>query len=130
MRTGEEWYFTDLMTNISERRSEFRTLTKRAYTDPVTGLASRQAFEERFQAVLHGEHLNPAALLLIDLDGFKIINDRYGHDVGANTRRPWVSSGGGEPRRFVYWVGAVLLFADLPLALPEAGLEGCGGFPS
>lgn len=82
IRMGEEWYFIAFVTDISERRSEHRTLKKRAYTDAVTGLANRHAFEEQLHAVLHGEHSNSVALLLIDMDDFKIINDRYGHDVG------------------------------------------------
>ena len=46
--------------------------------DALTGLYNRSAFEE-IQARIEGEHI---ALLLLDVDFFKEINDRYGHDMG------------------------------------------------
>jgi diguanylate cyclase (GGDEF)-like protein len=57
--------------------------------DPLTGLLNRSALEERFlelgeQARLVGA---PISLVLFDLDRFKAINDRYGHDVGDQILR-------------------------------------------
>lgn len=51
-----------------------------AYFDPVTGLANRVQFQDRVDAFLAPEARG--ALILIDLDGFKDINDRHGHVVG------------------------------------------------
>ncbi|WP_341675515.1 diguanylate cyclase [Niveibacterium sp. SC-1] len=54
-----------------------------AHTDPLTGLANRRHLERALVAALparEGEAL--VAVYMIDLDGFKPINDRYGHDVG------------------------------------------------
>ncbi|GIX34338.1 MAG: GGDEF domain-containing protein [Lysobacteraceae bacterium] len=61
-----------------------REVLRLAYTDPLTGLANRLAFRERLEqrmaaARAAGESL---ALLFIDLDGFKRINDAMGHDAG------------------------------------------------
>ena len=55
-----------------------------AFHDPLTGLANRSLFHERLD---HALSRRPAldhyqAVLMIDLDGFKAVNDRYGHDVG------------------------------------------------
>ena len=51
-----------------------------ALTDPLTGLRNRRAFEEAL-AVAY-ELPRPFSLLFIDLDGFKQVNDRLGHETG------------------------------------------------
>jgi diguanylate cyclase len=48
--------------------------------DPLTGLASRTGFEREIERALRRQE--PVALLLIDLDGFKLVNDAYGHAAG------------------------------------------------
>ena len=53
-----------------------------AYFDPVTGLANRVQFQDRVDGFLTPGA--KGALILIDLDGFKEINDRHGHVVGDN----------------------------------------------
>lgn len=57
---------------------------QRASTDPLTGLANRQHFHHRLDAELAraGREGGRVALLLIDLDNFKSINDIAGHDAG------------------------------------------------
>lgn len=66
------------------RKDQERRLREMAYTDPLTGLANRAAFDEKCKAGLarvasSGRQL---ILLLLDLDGFKKINDHYGHHHG------------------------------------------------
>lgn len=54
-----------------------------AHTDPLTGLANRRALDERIAALLKkGADAPSFKLVLIDLDGFKPVNDRYGHGFG------------------------------------------------
>jgi diguanylate cyclase (GGDEF)-like protein len=59
-------------------------LAEMSRTDPLTGVLNRRGFEERLRAdLLTGERSAlPVALLLLDLDGFKPINDRAGHAAG------------------------------------------------
>ena len=58
--------------------------TRDALHDPLTGLANRALFLDRLHHALQatGRHRMPLATLVMDLDGFKEINDSYGHAVG------------------------------------------------
>ncbi|GIJ06822.1 putative bifunctional diguanylate cyclase/phosphodiesterase [Micromonospora andamanensis] len=55
-------------------------LRKLAYVDQLTGLPNRLAFTRRLRGALRGT--NRVAVLLLDLDGFKQVNDRFGHTTG------------------------------------------------
>ena len=57
-------------------------LHRSADLDPLTGLANRRAFERGFGEADRGSGFPPGALILIDLDGFKAINDGFGHAAG------------------------------------------------
>ena len=59
-------------------------LTHRALHDPLTGLANRVLFGERLRIAVdrHNVHRRPFALVIVDLDDFKAINDRFGHRAG------------------------------------------------
>jgi diguanylate cyclase len=60
-----------------------------ARLDPLTGVANRKCFDERFaqEIRLHALGGTPVGLLLWDIDGFKIINDSYGHRAGDRVLR-------------------------------------------
>jgi diguanylate cyclase (GGDEF)-like protein/PAS domain S-box-containing protein len=70
--------------DISELRAVQERLTRQASHDPLTGLANRRHFSQQLMACLsavrHSEP--PLAVLFIDLDGFKAINDTLGHEAG------------------------------------------------
>lgn len=63
---------------LSERRERLR---RESEQDPLTGLGNRRGFEARMR-LLPGHGPSPGALLLLDIDHFKRINDRYGHASG------------------------------------------------
>lgn len=60
-----------------EREAALRAL---ADTDPLTGLLNRRGFVSRVETALAADR--PVGLILLDLDHFKSINDRFGHDTG------------------------------------------------
>jgi diguanylate cyclase (GGDEF)-like protein len=63
------------------RRRRERSIVRLAEHDPLTGLLNRRGFEARARTVLAQED-GPVALLLLDIDHFKSINDGYGHPEG------------------------------------------------
>lgn len=69
---------------VAWREEAERALQTLARTDPLTGLLNRRALEQAAGALIAQarRHGDPLCLLLIDLDGFKAINDRHGHATG------------------------------------------------
>ncbi|GAA0257031.1 bifunctional diguanylate cyclase/phosphodiesterase [Cryptosporangium japonicum] len=69
-----------LETALAEQVTLRKVLSHQATHDPLTGLPNRTLFNEALdEALTDGE---PGSLLLVDLDGFADVNDRYGHEVG------------------------------------------------
>lgn len=74
---------TALAASLREQAELQKQLSHQATHDPLTGLANRALLNERLEAVL-GEcsSVFPAGLMILDIDGFKDVNDTFGHPVG------------------------------------------------
>ena len=72
---------------LKQRRSIEGVLSWQASHDPLTGMANRRAFEDRLEAAASNEQRSPLALMFIDLDQFKIVNDTCGHGAGDELLR-------------------------------------------
>jgi diguanylate cyclase (GGDEF)-like protein/PAS domain S-box-containing protein len=77
-------YLQGYLLDISREREAEHQLRQLALYDPLTGLANRAFFHERLKHAIKLRHDEGHAtgLLYIDLDDFKGINDRWGHDLG------------------------------------------------
>ena len=80
---GRVWLFHDITPQV---RLE-RVLRMEANHDPLTGLFNRRAFFDRAQVAFQLPSPGPSdghrlALLMLDIDHFKAVNDRYGHPAG------------------------------------------------
>jgi len=72
-----------ILLAMAKERTELRHRTA-AMVDPLTGIANRRSFLQDAASIAkqHGVDPRPTAVLLIDLDHFKSINDRFGHALG------------------------------------------------
>lgn len=115
--------------DISERKAMEDEMLRLATTDPLTGAANRRRFLERLEEerARVGRYDDPAALLMLDLDHFKQVNDAHGHAAGdmvlrhfTNLARPMLRRTdlfgrlGGEE------FGVLLTSTDLPGAVEFA----------
>ena len=78
-----------LSVALEEARAQAVRLEALAHEDPLTGLLNRRGFlRDLTRALAYGARYNaPAALLMVDLDAFKPVNDRYGHGAGDRALR-------------------------------------------
>jgi diguanylate cyclase (GGDEF)-like protein/PAS domain S-box-containing protein len=86
IRDAEErvQHYVAVFTNISTTKANQRRLEHLATHDPLTGLANRAEFERQCaQAIAAADRDHGAvAVLFIDLDAFKVVNDSYSHAIG------------------------------------------------
>ncbi len=81
---GELGHIVFGIEDISEQRETHAQMEKLAFYDPLTGLENRRLFKDRLDQCLKHvrRNKNLMALLFLDLDQFKRINDTLGHDAG------------------------------------------------
>ena len=81
---GQPAHLVLLVEDITDRKALEAALVHRSLHDPLTGLRNRILFNDRLHHALERgrRERTPTSLLGIDLDGFKQINDQYGHPVG------------------------------------------------
>ncbi|HYN66555.1 MAG TPA: diguanylate cyclase, partial [Ornithinibacter sp.] len=68
--------------DVSEQHALQEQLERQAYSDPLTGLANRALFQEAIEAEVRDTRPGHVAVLFLDLDGFKSVNDAQGHATG------------------------------------------------
>lgn len=81
--------FGDTLAVFLAERRRYTCLVEEARTDPLTGLYGRRFFDERCESLLQAFRENgcPVSLILLDIDRFKLFNDKYGHLLGDEVLR-------------------------------------------
>lgn len=87
--------------DITDRKETERLLEYRATHDELTGLANRVLLIDRLQQALvyAARHRQVVGVLFLDLDGFKAVNDTYGHDRGDQLLRAVAAAIGASTRQ-------------------------------
>jgi diguanylate cyclase (GGDEF)-like protein len=85
INTGELLYYEGTVEDITERKRAKEQLRERAFYDPLTGLPNRALFMDRLSHRVERAKRHPHyrfAVLFLDLDRFKVVNDSLGHLIG------------------------------------------------
>ncbi|MEO5793790.1 MAG: EAL domain-containing protein [Rhodoferax sp.] len=77
-------HYVDTFTDITDRKAAEEQIQNLAFFDPLTGLPNRRLLMDRLALTManHARDKRSGALLFVDLDNFKTLNDSYGHHVG------------------------------------------------
>ncbi len=77
-------HYVATLTDISERKASEEEIQKLAFFDPLTALPNRRLLNDRLQQAMREcpRRGQAMALMMVDLDRFKMLNDTLGHDVG------------------------------------------------
>ncbi|NQU70914.1 MAG: GGDEF domain-containing protein [Rhodospirillales bacterium] len=80
---------SDSSSEITKLRDELAFARHDAMTDGLTGLANRKCFDQKLEQAVESavETNTPLALIMADLDHFKVFNDKFGHTVGDQVLR-------------------------------------------
>ena len=83
-KQDEVTHFVATLSSLTQRKVDEEKIQQLAYFDPLTELPNRRLLMDRMRQALHNSHLSQAwgAVLLIDLDLFKTLNDTQGHGKG------------------------------------------------
>lgn len=86
--TGETVEFRASLRDITDRKRLEAELQHQALHDPLTGLGNRILLQRKLEsAVAHDDRFGHVSVMLLDLDGFKHVNDTHGHAVGDEVLR-------------------------------------------
>lgn len=85
LKNIKDWYYEvfqlkeAVKQHLTSTHAKLSTLSDQAIKDPLTGLFNRRGFDKMYESIPSGMQLN---VIAIDIDHFKKVNDRFGHDAG------------------------------------------------
>lgn len=82
--SGKIRYYVAVKEDVTQRKASEKEIRELAFYDPLTKLPNRRLFLEQLKQAISASRREKShsALLFIDLDNFKTLNDTYGHDIG------------------------------------------------
>ena len=91
-----------ILTDVTEERLLLEQLAHQAAHDPLTGAANRRHFEDHAlgEITRAGRHGGTLAVILFDLDRFKEVNDRFGHQAGDQVLKTTIAEVSARLRRY------------------------------
>src|SRR5690554_1163056 len=121
-KPGEVRHYVSLFHDIAERKSVEKVLAEEAMRDHLTGAANRRTFDRQLISAVKAarERNAEVVLMFLDIDHFKLINDRHGHAVGDHVLYALAQLVQRRLRKgdlFARWGGEefALLLLDTPL---------------
>lgn len=124
---GGRLFFIGIIRDITERKQLEEDLRRMATTDSMTGVYNRRRFLELMVQEMHRAHrmLHPLALIMLDIDLFKRINDTYGHAIGDEVIKSLTRACTSELREIDIFgrIGGEEFAILLPELRREQGLE-------
>ncbi|RUN78470.1 GGDEF domain-containing protein [Sphingomonas sp. TF3] len=111
-------------SKVSQLQTSLRAARKASETDPLTGLPNRRGLERRFGELCATHAQRPMAIALCDVDHFKAVNDRFGHETGDRVLKTIA----GELRSVKNRGGYVVRLGgeEFAVLLPDHALERAG----
>lgn len=85
--------------NIDEEKRREHAMMEQMQRDPLTGLYNKAATQEHIRTRLAGAPGEPFAFLILDIDDFKLVNDRLGHSAGDTVLATFAQTVGSQFRR-------------------------------
>ncbi|WP_343033032.1 putative bifunctional diguanylate cyclase/phosphodiesterase [Arthrobacter zhaoguopingii] len=127
--SGELTHFVSVQRDINTRMALHEQLRFQALHDPVTGLPNRLAMNNHLADILAGGPRSEvtAAVGMIDLDDFRVVNNTFGHEAGDLLLKEWAARIQAQLRDedFLGRMGGdefVLILSGISRGAPEAGL--------
>ncbi|TDK26695.1 EAL domain-containing protein [Arthrobacter crusticola] len=127
--SGELTHFVSVQRDINTRMALHEQLRFQALHDPVTGLPNRLAMNNHLVDILAGGPRSEvtAAVGMIDLDDFRVVNNTFGHEAGDMLLKEWAARIQAQLRDedFLGRMGGdefVLILSGISRGAPEAGL--------
>jgi diguanylate cyclase (GGDEF)-like protein/PAS domain S-box-containing protein len=122
-RKGEYAYFASIERDVTKEKTLLIELDRLSNQDPLTGLYNRRALDKAVEQELSRFHRSgiPFSFIMLDLDHFKAINDKYGHSGGDKVLRDISDLIRHEKREYDY--AARIGGEEMCILLPDTPLK-------